>query len=356
MKVQIKDLKPNPFRDIDNYPINEDKVQSLTNSINQTGFWDNILARPKPGHTEWTEPIDGGDEHDEACYLQVIRNKNGEIEDYDDPIFEIAYGHHRLVILRKLFKPDDYVDIPIRELDDPTMIRIMANENDESWGTNPKIINETIRVTKIFLENHPEIVKNLVIPIIHAGRSTSATMISEFLGGNWNYIRVFYTLERLRLIEKGELNKEAIELLPTEKAARDFVKATKQIKNITPEQQREAAKSIIKNQSFGESTVKSALLEEKYRDKKTKEEKEEHDFIEFKDFISECTKDMKRLNEKLEQLFILKTKLKFDFGMYRNSTEAKDFDCETRILIDCLKKLLGKEGQNVKDKLLQIGD
>ena len=68
MKVKIKDLKPNPFRDMKNYPINQEKIQSLTNSINETGFWDNILAR----------------------------KNNGNIE--------IAYGHHRLVVLKKLFK------------------------------------------------------------------------------------------------------------------------------------------------------------------------------------------------------------------------------------------------------------
>ena len=86
MKVQIKNLETNPYRDMENYPINEEKVQRLADSINQTGFWDNILAR----------------------------KQNGKIQ--------IAYGHHRLVALRKVMKPTDEVDIPVKSLDEATMI------------------------------------------------------------------------------------------------------------------------------------------------------------------------------------------------------------------------------------------
>jgi len=326
MRIQIKDLKPNPFRDMKNYPINEQKVKSLTNSINQTGFWDNILAR----------------------------GNNGNIE--------IAYGHHRLVALKKLFKPDDYVDIPVKELDDSTMIRIMANENDENWGTSPKIIDETVKAVIKFLEEHPKEILKFSKEKIRKHGIITGEIISKFLNGNWSESRVNFSLERIKAEETEEthekhIDKEAIESYPTERSARNFVKAVKQIKNITPEQQRNVAKRMIENQSFGESAIKSELLHEKYKDKKTVKDKEEHDFIEFKDFILECTKDMKRLNEKLEQLFILKTKLKFDFERYSDSIEAKDFDCETRILIDCLIKLLGKEGkEDVKNKLLQISD
>lgn len=329
MKVQIKDLKPNPFRDMKNYPINEEKIKSLTNSINETGFWDNILAR----------------------------KNNGNVQ--------IAYGHHRLVALWKIYGKTSkmVVNIPVRELDDSTMIRIMANENMEQWELNPTIIDETVKVTREFLFKHQEIVRKLDTSTLReirefdSSNSIGSKIIVKFLGKNWKLDWINSSLVRIRMEKEGELDREAIKSLPTERAARDFAKATKNIKNTTPEQQREAAKNIIKNQSFGEFAIKSALLDEKYKNKKTKEDKEERDFIEFKNFISECTKDMKRLNEKLEQLFILKTKLNFDFGMYRDSTEAKDLDCETRILIECLKKLLGKEGrQNVKDELLQIGD
>ena len=125
MKIKIKDLRPNPFRDMKNYPINEQKVESLVNSINQTGFWDNILAR----------------------------KENGQIQ--------IAYGHHRLLALRKVMKGTDEVDIPIKSLDDANMLKIMANENMDEWKTNPAVIDETVKAAKKFLEEHPEELEKL---------------------------------------------------------------------------------------------------------------------------------------------------------------------------------------------------
>ncbi|MBA7579084.1 hypothetical protein ES695_08845 [Candidatus Atribacteria bacterium 1244-E10-H5-B2] len=306
MKVQIKDLKPNPFRDMKNYPINQEKIQSLTNSINQTGFWDNILAR----------------------------KNNGNIE--------IAYGHHRLVVLKKLFKPDDYVDIPMKELDDSTMIKIMANENDESWGTNPKIIDETVKTVRKYLFHHGEAIKTKTPKKnIDYFRTPLAFQIHEFLNGNWSEIRVYLSLERLGLIERGELDKEAIELLPTERSARDFVKATKQIKNVTPEQQREAAKNIIRNQSFGESSVKSALLDEKYKDMETEKSEREKVRIKARDFVHGIAKDLEKINEKIEEL--IKRKSEPNFDVYEDCIEAEEFTCEVKIFIGNIKKLGGKK-------------
>jgi len=357
MKIQIKALKPNPFRDMENYPINEEKAKSLTNSINQTGFWDNILARPKPNYTFMTEKIINSDEeYDQPEYMHIIYDENGEEKDYDDPIFEIAYGHHRLIVLQKLFKPDDYVDIPVKELDDSTMIRIMANENDENWGTSPKIIDETVRATIKFLEEHLEIAKEYwgsTRPM----QGVPPAVISRFLNGNWSESRVYYSLERLGLIKKGELDKEAVESYPTERSARNFVKAVKQIKNITPEQQHNVAKRMVENQSFGESAVKSELLNEKYKGKKTEKDKEEKQAIEYKFLMTEFTRLIKSLNDKFVVLNELERKYNLDFSEYKDLKEAIDFRVELNILIGWLKKYSKKGGEkNNGNELLQISD
>jgi len=302
MKIQIKDLKPNPFRDMKNYPINQEKIQSLTNSINQTGFWDNILAR----------------------------KNNGNIE--------IAYGHHRLVVLKKLFKPDDYVDIPVRELDDSTMIRIMANENDESWGTNPKIINETVRVTKIFLENHPEIVKNLGVEV---SALIGGGIISRFLGGNWDRRRVQRALERLGFGEFKEIDTGSTEMFENENQAKTFVTTIKQIKNITPEQQKRSAKRIIERQDFSESGIKSVLLDEKYKDMETEKSEREKVRIKARDFVHGIAKDLEKINEKIEEL--IKRKSEPNFDVYEDCIEAEEFRCEVEIFISNLKKLGGEK-------------
>ena len=168
MKVKIKDLYPNPYRDMDNYPINREKVETLKASIKQTGFWDNIVAR----------------------------NMDGKIQ--------IAYGHHRLTALREALPWDTEVDIPIKDLPDSVMIQIMANENMEEYRTGPAIIDETVRVAKKYLEEHPEEKMNLSA-VDERLRSKNypigAKVISAFL--NWPETRVSYSLERLNLEKSG---------------------------------------------------------------------------------------------------------------------------------------------------------
>jgi hypothetical protein len=105
----IKDIKANPFRHIDRYPIHREKVVHLRESLRMTGFWDNVVAR----------------------------ERNGKVE--------IAYGHHRLVALKEEYGPNHKVNLIIRKLSDETMIQIMARENMEEWETSASVIQETIR-------------------------------------------------------------------------------------------------------------------------------------------------------------------------------------------------------------------
>jgi ParB-like chromosome segregation protein Spo0J len=121
-RIAVRDLEPNPFRSLERYPINRDKVEALKASIQSTEFWDNLLAR-----------------------------KNGKG-------YEIAYGHHRLVALQELKTKE--IDIPVRDLDDETMLRIIANENMEEWSASALIEQETIRATvQAFAEGKVELPK-----------------------------------------------------------------------------------------------------------------------------------------------------------------------------------------------------
>ena len=115
MLVNVKDLKPNPFRKMDKYPIDRGKVESLMESIKNTDFWDNLLAR----------------------------ENNGEIE--------IAYGHHRLQAIREL--GIEQVDIPVKQIEDGMMLKIMANENMDDWKMSTSVINETVSAAKEYIEN-----------------------------------------------------------------------------------------------------------------------------------------------------------------------------------------------------------
>ena len=106
--VVLSKLRPNPFRNMDRYPISRDKIEALKDSFEKTGFWGNIVGRERDGHVE------------------------------------IAYGHHRLITLREVQKPRSKVDIIIRKLTDEAMLQMMARENMEEWGTSAVIEQETV--------------------------------------------------------------------------------------------------------------------------------------------------------------------------------------------------------------------
>ena len=106
---EIKNIVANPFRHIKKYPIRREKVAALRESLQKTGFWDNVVARVRDGKAE------------------------------------IAYGHHRLVALKEEYGPHHKVDLIIKDLDDEIMIQIMARENMEEWGSSAIVEQETIR-------------------------------------------------------------------------------------------------------------------------------------------------------------------------------------------------------------------
>lgn len=110
MKVKIKDIVPNHHRLLYAYPIDQKKVDAIRKSIKQTGFWDNIVGR---------------------------KIEDGKVE--------LAYGHHRWYALQQQFKPNHEVNIIIRDLNDATLLKIMAAENQEEWKSNAAIEHETIK-------------------------------------------------------------------------------------------------------------------------------------------------------------------------------------------------------------------
>jgi hypothetical protein len=159
MKVKVEKLEPNPFRRMDEYPIDKEKVESLKMSMEETSFWDNILARP---------------------------SNSG---------YQIAYGHHRLLALKGLKVKE--VDIPVRDLDDGMMIKIMANENREAYKTNRSVMVETVLVARDWLNEQmkgewDDLNKSIKILFESPHSFTQSkthgagqTTILKFLGGNW---------------------------------------------------------------------------------------------------------------------------------------------------------------------------
>jgi ParB-like chromosome segregation protein Spo0J len=200
MKVKIKDLQPNPFRNTEHYPINREKVESLKASIQETTFWDNILARKADGK------------------------------------FQLAYGHHRLKALQELGTKE--IDIPVKDLDDTTMLKIMANENMEEWGSNPSIIKETVRVAKGYLdgeldkyESWEQFKESDLINLLEqktekafnkVKAGVGQTTLLKFLGEPWKQSRIQEALATLKDEQEGKLDREAVETFDNQSKAKAF--------------------------------------------------------------------------------------------------------------------------------------
>lgn len=228
MKVLVANLRSNPFR-TEKYPYNPEKIKQLESNIKATSFWDNILARPKAA-----EP----------------------------GIYEIAYGHHRIKALKNLAIKE--IDIPIRDLDDAIMLKIMAQENMEEWDQSPLVGMETVKAAYNFLKSHgtPEV----------TGEKTHE-IIAGFL--SWPPKRVMHSIANLR--SAGEIDLEGIgaskdvihvpvevfKILPTQKHAEAFrgaVRATK----ASPRVQKEVAKEVAKGSADKNEAIR--LIEEKQKE------------------------------------------------------------------------------------------
>jgi len=272
VKVKVKDLKPNPFRDLPHYPIDRDRVEILKNSIDTTGFWDNILAR---------------------------KNKDGDIE--------IAYGHHRLVALKEALGPNAEIDLPVRPLEDEDMLKIMANENETMFAHDPRVVIETVKQAKAFLEKSPDVVKKLTKNDDHPGRKVQFSpgeeveigtrIICRFLGKNWNEHKVSTALAALK-----QAAPEVIEKAPS----------LKHVEYITRIPDKEAQKRVLEKVRRGREvdsktkerrplTVDETLVEVTREKMKSQERPKEPKQLDLSDVIG-------GMEEALAKLHVLLTK------------------------------------------------
>lgn len=175
MKIGLQELRSNPFHEEGTYPIHRAKVDALKASIRATGFWDNLLVRKSPAGAG----------------------------------YELVYGQHRLVALQELRRekhlpPDFQVDIAVRKLDDVALLRLMANENAVEYHAAPDILDETIRLSREFLQQQTKTPQDKI----------SAADIAQFLGGIWTVPKVTAALQRLKLFDEGTLRREQLAGLP----------------------------------------------------------------------------------------------------------------------------------------------
>lgn len=118
IELALNDVKPNPFRSISDYELDEEKVDALAESITGTGFWANVVVR---------------------------ENANGD--------YEMAYGHHRLEAAKRVLGGDHIHQFPVADIPDHAMLQIMGNENSEDWGHTTKHTDLTVLAARSFLDD-----------------------------------------------------------------------------------------------------------------------------------------------------------------------------------------------------------
>jgi hypothetical protein len=274
MRIKVSSIKPNPFRDIDRYPIDRDKVESLKAKIKKTFFWNNIVCR-KVG-----------------------------------AFYEIAYGHHRLIAIKECGIKE--IDIPVVELSDAEMVLMMADENHKDWNTSAAVVLETVRATKKFIDD--ELSRYATLADLRRSKSylislldrnitegkyqdlkkngCGQTLILKFLGDDWKQWHIQDALKILNLIEEGKVSEKAVNALPSMSHAKEFLGAVDDY-DLDHKEQEKAVKEVVERQGG-----KRAVREEARRIRRNEETTD----VELADAIFEIEGLLNKVDEQARAL------------------------------------------------------
>ena len=318
MKINIKDLEANPYRNIGKYPIDRAKVDALKISIEETTFWDNILVRPS--------------------------NRTGK--------FQIAYGHHRHIAIKEVGLKE--IDVPCRALSNAQMVKIMAEEN-LGWNTSPAVVNETVLATKLFLD--AELAKcdyatsNKSIRCLFKSKTAytetktkgvGQTTILKFLGGNWKQSMIQGALATLtadkKPVEDGGVDRKAVETLPNMEQANRF-RAEVSKHKIPKPIQRKIAKHIV-DKEIGARDVQDTIREMAKPEHLDREPK--------KRIMPTLDKYVGNLTSAIRNVHHDLIKIKPNIGDIQSSTVRRQLLRECVDLSEVLTEIIVKENRNVK--------
>jgi hypothetical protein len=197
------------------YPIDPAKVNALVESISQTDFWDNLLARP------------AGNEYKKLTGDELVEYLKGVDSVPKDMEIELAYGHHRLeAVLKAGMKT---IDIPVKVIDNEIMLQIMANENKGDWASNMAVILETVRQVRKTLheqvsefddfEDYMEVYSFFKTQKNFTAAKSIGNIgyrrIHEFLGETWSENDIRFADAVLKAIDEGIFDQEDVIHMPS---------------------------------------------------------------------------------------------------------------------------------------------
>jgi biotin operon repressor len=257
IRFMLKDIQSNPFRDFKIYPISKEKVSSLIESINATGFWENLSGRI---------------------------TKDGKVE--------ICFGHHRLEALKQVYGDDYEIDIIVQPLSDIEMLKRMSRENDEAWDCQIAAIDDSVHSTIAYFESHSDEARAFLTSEFPEAKRLriGAPYIAKYLG--WSADKVEKSIERLNLIENGIVDQEALYKFPSASSADNFARAVKQF-GIAKGNQNELADKIKLEGRFGERSIVDAAMKYRPEGEKRTDDKIDSEY---------CEQRLKRANRLINKL------------------------------------------------------
>ncbi len=212
----------------------------------------------------------------------IGREKDGKVE--------VAFGHHRLEALRKMFDPDAEYDIAVENLDDTDMVKMMSRENAEEWACPIAAVDAAVKAVRDYLITNRSSLRKILSSTPDQDKRVrlGARVIATFMGKKEGTVRD--SLERLNLIERGEVDREALYQMPSSTAACRFAQAVKDCK-LKKENQRQVAEKVVADQRFGERSIYETVMEYFPREKirEVTEDRASYYDVQLRKAISEIT-------------------------------------------------------------------
>jgi hypothetical protein len=232
-------IELNPCRDTNKFKLVEASVLDKIPSIKKTGWWGSTLLRFKDNTLD-------GRTHDEMLeYVKAYEHEN----EYADPdhIFQLAYGTHRLAAIDRMFeRGETFEDVPGIELidgelwikmqlsaiEDPSMLRIMANENKDNAERATSGLVESVLQAEEFLIGELRKIKEIGFDAYTGGYFDSedsfkqiakeyeengelgARTIHRFLGEQFKLSEIRYIVAGVKAYRSGNLELDDINEIP----------------------------------------------------------------------------------------------------------------------------------------------
>lgn len=221
-RVKLSSLRPNPWRHFETYKLVPKKIESLSESIGQTGFWSGQITGR-------------------------VAKPSG---------YEIAWGHHRWKAATEVLGENAYIEIIVEDLTDDDMLMRMARENNEVYDANASMDIEVIKAAlegtvqgRIHLPKNEgankqmKVVDYVEVPIGSSAtnRTFSREALVKHLGMDlW---RVKTALGNLKLIHEEYIDEEDYDGL-SPRQSQEVATQTRKAKVATPT--KAAAKKVAK--------------------------------------------------------------------------------------------------------------